>query len=27
LESVIIIQVTQTDCKVCYPHFWWTWTN
>jgi len=22
-----IIQVTQTEYKVCYSHFWWTWTN
>jgi len=22
LESVI-----SQDCKVCYSHFWWTWTK
>jgi len=27
MKFIIIIPVTQNYCKVCYSHFWWTWTQ
>jgi len=27
MKCIIIIPVTKNYCKVCYSHFWWTWTH